>query len=89
MQQMSRRMRTPTETPLTDYKLAAAAAVLGGRLQSVVQDPRSGRLTFNFTDLPAHFVESAFNGEITVNLRDYLSALEHVQVLIAQYRARR
>ncbi len=76
-------------TPLTDYRLAAAANVLGGRLLQVVQDPTSGRLTFYFQGLSPTFVDDAFNGDLTINLRDYLNALEQMNMLIAQYRARR
>ncbi len=80
---------TADEIPLVDPKLAALAALLRGRLQRVTQDPASGKVTFYFQGLPSDFLEQIFNGEVTVNLRDYLSSLEHVQALIAQYRARR
>lgn len=76
-------------TPLTDHKLAAAAPLAGGRLQQIAQDPTTGRLTFIFSDLPPTFVQDVFNGDMTVNLRDYINALEQVHALIAQYRARR
>lgn len=74
--------------PLTDPKLAAAAPLLGGRLSEVLVDPRSARVTFLFDGLPADFMEQMFNGQTTVNLRDYLDSLERVQMLIAQFRAR-
>ena len=75
--------------PLTDPRLAAAATILGGHLQKVTQDPSSGRVTFYFEGLSPNFLQDAFNGKLTVNLRDYIDALERVQALIAQYRARR
>ncbi len=75
--------------PLTDPRLAAAATLLGGRLQEVTQDPASGRVTFHFEGLSPNFLQDTFNGKLTVNLRDYIDALERVQALIAQYRARR
>ncbi len=75
--------------PIVDPKLAAAATLLHGHLEHVTQDPTSGKVTFHFQNLPHDFLEQIFNGELTVNLRDYLSALEHVNALIAQYRARR
>ncbi len=75
--------------PLTDPRLAAAATLLGGYLQKVTQDPASGRVTFYFEGLSPNFLQDAFNGKLTVNLRDYIDALERVQALIAQYRARR
>jgi len=77
-----------SSVPLTDPKLAAAAPLLGGQLSDIVHDPKSGRVTFIFDGLPANFLVCAFNGETVVNLRDYLDALERVQMLIAQYRAR-
>ncbi len=76
-------------TPLTDHRLAAAATILGGRLQNVTQDPVSHRLTFHFEGLSPTFVQDAFNGELTVNLRDYISALDQVMGLIHQFKARR
>ncbi len=75
--------------PLTDYRLAAAATLLGGRLQEVTQDPASGRVIFYFEGLSPTFLQDAFNGELTVNLRDYLNALEQVQTLIHQVKAGR
>ncbi len=75
-------------TPLTDPRLAAAATLLGGHLHEVIQDPASGRVTFYFEGLSPNFLQDAFNGKLTVNLRDYIDALERVQALIAQYRAR-
>lgn len=77
------------ELPLTDYRLAAAATLLGGQLQRVAHDPASGRLIFFFSGLSPTFVQDAFNGELTVNLRDFIAALERVQTLIAQHKARR
>lgn len=77
------------ETPLTDPHLAAAATLLGGHLERVLQDPTSGRLTFYFSGLPSTFVTDAFNGSLTVNFKDFVAALEQVHTLIAQYRARR
>ncbi len=74
--------------PLTDPRLAAAATLLGGHLQEVIQDPASGRVTFYFEGLSPNFLQDTFNGKLTVNLRDYIDALERVQALIAQYRAR-
>ncbi len=82
---MSKRNDT---TPLTDHRLAAAATILGGRLQKVLQDPVSGRLTFLFDGLSPTFVEDAFNGELTVNLRDFISALDQVMGLIHQVKAK-
>jgi hypothetical protein len=76
------------ELVLSDPKLAAAASVLGGRLRRVSQDP-SGRVVFAFEGLPDDFLASTFNGDVTINLRDYISALEQVQGVIAQYRTRR
>ena len=75
--------------PLTDPRLAAAATLLGGHLHEVIQDPASGRVTFYFEGLSPNFLQDTFNGKLTVNLRDYIDALERVQALIAQYRARR
>ncbi len=80
---------TADETPLTDPKLAAAATLLRGHLSRVTQDPISGKVIFHFRDLPSDFLQQIFNGELQVSLRDYLSALEHANALIAQYRARR
>lgn len=65
------------------------STLLGGRLQRVQQDPTSGRVTLYFEGLSPNFVEQVFNGQLSVNLRDYLNALEQVYVLIGQYRARR
>ncbi len=76
-------------TPLTDYRLAAGAVALGGRLERVDQDPASGRLTFFFEGLSPTFVHDAFNGDLTVNLLAFLNALEQMNMLIAQYKARR
>ena len=81
--------QTSTLTPLTDHRLAAAATLLGGRLKNVEQDPISHRLTFYFEGLPSTFVQDAFNGELTVNLKDYIAALDQVMGLIHQFRARR
>jgi len=80
---------TPKEVPLVDPRLAAAATLLGGRLARTTQNPATGKVTFIFEGLAPDFLERVFNGEITVNLRDYLGALEHVNALLAQYRARR
>ncbi len=80
---------TADEIPLTDPKLAAAATVEGARLERCTQDPISGRVVFHFRGLSSDFLERIFNGEMQVSLRDYLSALEHTNALIAQYRARR
>lgn len=85
---MSKTVR-PEEIPLVDPRLAAAATLLGARLARTTQDPATGRVTFYFEGLAPDFLEQAFNGDLTVNLRDYLSALDHVNALIAQYRARR
>jgi len=81
--------KTNQTIPLTDHRLAAAATILGGRLKDVVQDPVSSRLTFYFEGLPPTFVEDAFNGELTVNLRDFISALDQVMGLIHQVKAKR
>lgn len=79
----------PTATiPLTDLRLAAAAPLQGGKLASVECDP-NGRVTLTFNQMPANFLQAAFNGTIVVNLRDYISQLENVQALVASYRARR
>ncbi len=75
--------------PLTDHRLAAAATIMGGHLQEITQDPTSNRLIFYFDGLPATFVRDAFNGELTVNLRDFIAALDQVMGLIHQFRARR
>ena len=81
--------KTNQTIPLTDHRLAAAATILGGRLQDVVQDPVSGRLTFYFEGLSSTFVQDAFNGELNVNLRDFIAALDQVMGLIHQFKARR
>ena len=87
---MNRMIKSPTEEiPLVDPRLAAAATLLGGRLARTTQDPGTGRVTFHFQGLAPDFLEQTFNGELMVNLRDYISALDHVNALIAQYRARR
>lgn len=80
---------TNETTPLTDHRLAAGATLHGGRLVDVKQDPASGRLTFYFEGLPPNFVTSAFNGDLTVNLKDFISALDHIMSLIHQFKASR
>ncbi len=80
---------TADETPLVDPKLAAAAPLLGGRLEKVDWDPNLGKVVFHFRGLSPDFLEQVFNDELKVSLKDYLSALEHVNALIAQCRARR
>ena len=62
-------------TPLTDYRLAAAAPLHGGRLREVVEDRASGRLTFIFEGLVPPFVQDAFNRDVMVNFRDFMAAL--------------
>lgn len=80
--------KTNNTTPLTDPHLAALATVTGGRLERIDQDPASGRLTFVFENLPPTFMRDAFNGELTVNVRDFIAALDQVMGLIHQYKAR-
>ncbi len=87
MNKVSKQKNHPT--PLTDHRLAAGATLHGGRLVNVTQDPASGRLTFYFEGLPPNFVQDTFNGELTVNLRDFISALDHIMGLIHQFKARR
>ena len=79
----------PDEIPLVDARLAAAAQVLGGRLVRTTEDPATGRITFHFQGLAPDFLEQAFNGNLVVGLREFISALDHVNALLAQYRARR
>ncbi len=81
--------KTNETTPLTDHRLAAGATLHNGRLTNVTQDPASGRLTFYFEGLSPTFVQDAFNGDLTVNLRDFISALDHIMGLIHQFKARR
>ena len=81
--------KTDNTIPLTDHRLAAGATLHGGRLVNVTQDSASGRLTFYFEGLPPNFIQDAFNGDLTVNLKDFISALDHVMGLIHQFRARR
>ncbi len=81
--------KTNDTIPLTDHRLAAAATIMGGHLQEITQDSTSNRLIFYFDGLPATFVQDAFNGELTVNLRDFIAALDQVMGLIHQFRARR
>ncbi len=44
--------------------------------------------TFVFENLPPTFMRDAFNGELTVNVRDFIAALDQVMGLIHQYKAR-
>ena len=74
--------------PLTDYKLAAAAPLIGGHLERIDCDPGTHRVAFVFSNLPADFLERVFNGDLSVSLRDYIASLEQVQALIAKYKAR-
>jgi hypothetical protein len=76
-------------TPITDPKLAAAAPLLGGKLERLDVDSSTGRVTFIFSGLPTDFLEQAFNGGVRVVLKDYIAGLESVQALLAQCRARR
>lgn len=82
-------METTKELALTNIKLAAGALCLGGRLQRITEDPASGRLTFHFTGLPAAFLEATVNDDVRVSLRGYMDALERLQGLVVQSRARR
>ena len=77
-----------TMTPITDPKLAAAAPLLGGKLERLDLDASSGRVTFIFSNLPTDFLEQAFNGQLRVVLKDYIAGLESVQAVLAQCRAR-
>ena len=87
---MSKTTKEPTDvTPLVDPKLAAAAPLRGGRLEKVEWDPVLGKVVFHFRGLSPDFLEQVFNDELKISLKDYLSALEHVNALIAQCRARR
>lgn len=76
-------------TPLTDYRLAAAATAVGGHLEDVTEDLSSSRLVFHFTGLSPTFMQDVFNGTMVVPVRDFISALEHVNSLIFQYKARK
>lgn len=85
---MSTNKKPQGPIPLRDHHLAAAARLFGGKLPDVTQDPSSGRLTFFFENLPPNFVQDAFNGELSVNLRDFIAALDQVMGLIHQFKAR-
>ncbi len=84
-----RNEKANSSIPLTDHRLAAAATIMGGHLQEITQDPTSNRLIFHFDGLPTTFVQDAFNGELTVNLRDFIAALDQVMSIIHQFRAQR
>ncbi len=87
---MSKMTKEPADgTPLVDPKLAAAATLRGGRLEKVAWDPALGKVVFHFRGLSPDFLEQVFNDELKVSLKDYLSALEHVNALIAQCRVGR
>ena len=81
--------KTNQITPLTDHRLAAGATLHGGRLVNVTQDSASSRLTFYFEGLSPSFVTDVFNGQLDVNLKDYIAALDQVMGLIHRVRARR
>ncbi len=81
--------KTNETTPLTDHRLAAGATLHNGRLVNVTQDPASGRLTFHFQGLSPNFSQDVLNGDLTVNLKDFISALDHIMSLIHQFKARR
>jgi hypothetical protein len=75
-------------TAISDLHLIAAAPLVGGKLEHIDREP-SGRLVFHFLGLPENFLELAFNGDFTVNLAAYVSSLERVHAIVAQYKVRR
>jgi len=78
----------PPATHLSDPRLAAGALLEdGARLADYLED--GDRLVFVFEGLSPTFVKDVVNGDVSVCLRSYIAALEHIQSLMAQWRARR
>jgi hypothetical protein len=70
-----------------DTKVAAAAMVLGGRLDRVTDDGR--RLTFHFSDLSGDFLVEVLSTDVRVPLSSYIGALEQLHSFVSQHRRAR
>lgn len=71
----------------SDVKTAAAALVLGGTLEQVTDDGH--RLTFHFDNVPDDLPVQILTKDVRVGLAQYITALEQIHGLVAQYRRAR